>query len=66
MSMHARAPIGDEEKRSNKPVSPEEMERRKQLAADLQGLWNRPMTEEEAEFWRQFDAGLQRERLTFR
>ena len=66
MSMHAKAHIDDGERRLNEPASPEEMERRRQLAADLRALWNRPMTEEEEEFWRQFDADLQRERLTFR
>ena len=66
MSMHARAHIDDVERRLNEPSSPAEMERRRQLAADLRAVRNRSMTEEEEEFWRQFGADLQRERLTFR
>jgi hypothetical protein len=56
----------DADPRLNEPASPEEMEERRLLVLDLQALWNRPMTEGEAEFWREFDAGFERERLTFR
>jgi hypothetical protein len=66
MSRHAKAHIDDVERRLNEPASPEEMKRRRELAAELQALWNRPMTEEEDRFWQELDADLQRERLTFR
>jgi len=66
MSGHAKAHMDDGERQLNEPASPEEMEHRRQLAAELSTLWNRPMTEEEDEFWRKFDTDLQGERLTFR
>jgi len=66
MSRHAKAHVDDVERSLSEPASPEEMERRRHLVADLQILWNRPVTEEEEEFWRKFDAELQSERLTFR
>jgi hypothetical protein len=50
----------------NEPVSPEKMELRRELVAELRALRNRPVTEEEKEFWQKFDEELERERLTFR
>jgi hypothetical protein len=66
MPKHAIADMEDAELRMNEPASPEEMERRGQIVAELHTLWHRPMKEEEEKFWRQFDAELDRERLTFR
>ena len=54
------------EERMNEPVSPEQMEHRRQVVAELRTLRSRPVTEKEKKFWRQFDEELERERLTFR
>jgi hypothetical protein len=62
MPKHATVHIEDAELKMNEPASPKEMERRGQIAAELDTLWNRPMEEGEEEFWRQFDAELDRER----
>lgn len=66
MSKHAKAHFEDEDQRLNEPASPEEMAQRRLLASELQALWNRPMTDEEHEFWLEFEAGFEKERLTFR
>jgi hypothetical protein len=66
MPKRATTPIDDVERKRNEPASPEEMERRRQLLAKIDALRNRPVTEEEKEFWRKFDEELERERLTFR
>lgn len=62
--MPQRATVTNEdiERKMHEPVSPEEMERRRQLLAGLRALWSRPVTEEEKEFWRKFDEELERER----
>jgi hypothetical protein len=60
------SPIDKVEQEMSEPVSPERMELRRQLAADLRALRSRPVTEEEREFWRQFDEELEQEGLTFR
>ena len=66
MARNAKKQIDALDQRLNEPASPEEMERRKQLVAELRALRNRPVTEEEKEFWRKFDEEFERERLTFR
>lgn len=48
------------------PPSEEEMERRKEVAALLLSLMDRPVTEEERAFWREFDADLEKDRPQFR
>ena len=48
------------------PPSAEEMEQRKQLASALRSLMDRPMTDAEKEFWREFDADLEKDRPKFR
>lgn len=62
MSRYAKSQIDAREQRMNEPVSPEKMERRRELVAELRTLRNRPVTEEEKEFWRKFDEDLERER----
>jgi hypothetical protein len=62
MPKHATAYIEDAELKMNEPASPEEIERRGRIAAELHTLWNRPLEEGEEEFWRQFDAELDSER----
>jgi hypothetical protein len=66
MPGYAKRQIDSREQRMNEPVSPEEMEHRRQVVAELRALRSRPVTEEEKEFWRMFDEELERERLTFR
>jgi hypothetical protein len=62
----ATAHLDDAELKMKEPASPEEMERRKLVASKLRSLMDRPITEAEKEFWRKFDAELEKERLTFR
>jgi len=64
MPRNAKKQMDALEQRLNEPVSPEQMELRRQVAAELQALWSRSVTEEEKEFWRKFDEELERERLT--
>lgn len=66
MPGYAKSQIDSMEQRMNEPVSPERMEHRRQVVAELRTLRSRPVTEEEKEFWRKFDEALERERLTFR
>jgi hypothetical protein len=62
MPKHATARIEDAEHRMKEPVSPENMERRKEVAARLLSLMDRPMSDEEKEFWRKFEADLEGDR----
>jgi hypothetical protein len=62
MPKHATARIEDVELKIQEPPSAEEMEQRKQLASALLSLMDRPMTEAEKEFWREFDADLEKDR----
>jgi hypothetical protein len=48
------------------PASQEDMERRRLVASRLRSLLDRPITDAEREFWREFEAELEKERLTFR
>jgi hypothetical protein len=64
MSKHAT--VNDMEKKMREVASPEEMARREQVASRLDAFLNRPITEAEREFWRELEADLDRERLTFR
>jgi putative alpha-1,2-mannosidase len=66
MPKHATARIEDMELKIQEPPSAEEMEQRKQLASALRSLMNRPMTDAEKEFWREFDADLEKDRPKFR
>jgi hypothetical protein len=66
MSGYAKQQIDTMEQRLNEPVSPEEMDLRRQLVAELRARKSRPVTEEEREFWRKFDEDLNRERPSFR
>ncbi|HEX3555511.1 MAG TPA: hypothetical protein VIA62_19995 [Thermoanaerobaculia bacterium] len=49
MPKHAAAAIEDE------LPSPEEIERRRGLLAEIRALRSHPLTEEERDFWREFD-----------
>jgi hypothetical protein len=66
MPKHATARIEDVELKIQDPPSAEEMEQRKQLASALLSLMDRPMTDAEKEFWREFDADLEKDRPKFR
>jgi putative alpha-1,2-mannosidase len=66
MPKHATARIEDVELKIQEPPSAEEMEQRKQLASALCSLMDRPMTDAEKEFWREFDADLEKDRPKFR
>ena len=59
------APIDETELKMTEPASSEEMERRRLVASRLRALRDRSMTEAEKEFWREFDATLENERLSF-
>lgn len=48
------------------PASQEDMERRRLVASRLRSLMDRPITDAEREFWQEFEAELEKERLTFR
>jgi hypothetical protein len=62
MPKHATARIEDIERKMQEPPSAEEMERRKEVAAKLLALMDRPMSNEEKEFWREFEVDLERDR----
>jgi hypothetical protein len=62
MPKHATVRIEDAALRMKDPPSAEEMKRRKQFAAELRSRMNRPMTEAERDFWREFEADLERDR----
>jgi hypothetical protein len=66
MPGYAKRQIDSGDQRRNEPASPEQMEHRRQVVAELRTLRSRPVTEEEKEFWRMFDEELERERLAFR
>jgi rubrerythrin len=62
----ATAHIDDAELKMKDPAPPEEMEHRRAVASRLQALMDRPITEAEREFWQEFEADLEKERLRFR
>jgi hypothetical protein len=66
MPKPATAHIDDAELKMKKLAAPEEMERRRLIAVQLHALMGRSMTEAEKEFWQEFDAGLEKDRLAFR
>jgi hypothetical protein len=66
MAKSATVHIDDVELKMKQPASPEQMERRRALAARLRALMDRPMTEAEQVFWREFDTELEKNRLSFR
>jgi rubrerythrin len=66
MPKHATARIEDAELRMKEPPSDEEMEYRKKIAEMLLSKMNRPVSDEEKEFWREFQADLERDRPKFR
>lgn len=47
-------------------AAPEEMERRWLIASQLHALLDRSMTQAEEEFWQEFDADLEKDRLALR
>ena len=62
MPKHATARIGDAELKMREPASAEEMARREESAERLLALIDRPMSDEEKEFWREFEADLEGDR----
>jgi hypothetical protein len=66
MPQHATARIEVAELRMKEPPSAEEMERRKEVASLLLSLMDRPTTQEEKEFWREFQEDLEKDRPKFR
>ena len=66
MPKHATARIEDIERRMQEPPSAEEMARREEIAEMLLALMDRPTTQEEKDFWREFQEDLQRDRPKFR
>ncbi|MBW8878041.1 MAG: hypothetical protein JF614_24015 [Acidobacteria bacterium] len=54
MPKHAAAALEDTED-WNEPPTPEEIERRRRLLAEIRALRSHPLTEEERDFWRKFD-----------
>lgn len=66
MPKHATAKIEETELRMKEPVSPEDMARREEIAEMLLALMERPVSEEEKEFWREFQGDLARDRPKFR
>jgi hypothetical protein len=66
MPKHATTKIEDMEFKTQEPVPAQEMKQRKQLASALRSLMDRPMTDAEKNFWREFDADLEKDRPKFR
>ena len=54
MPKHAAAALEHTEE-WNEPPTPEEIERRRRLLAEFRALRSHPLTEEEEDFWREFD-----------
>jgi hypothetical protein len=61
MPKDATARIEDAERRMQEPAPAEEMARREAFAERLLSLIDRPMSDEEKEFWREFEADLERD-----
>ena len=59
MPKHAAAVRKDPEEWNESP-SPEEIERRRKLLAEIRVLRSHPRTEEERDFWREFDEEVAR------
>ena len=66
MPKPATVNIDDAELKMKELAAPEEMENRRAVASRLQALLDRPITEAEMEFWQEFEADLEKERLKFR
>jgi hypothetical protein len=66
MPKHATARTSKTERQMKDLASPEEMALREQVASRLGPRVDRPLTDAEKEFWREFEHELDRERLTFR
>lgn len=62
MPKHAIARIEDADLRMKEPPSAEEMAHRKKMAEMLRARMERPMSDEEKEFWLEFQADLERDR----
>ena len=62
MPKHATARIEEIERKMHEPPSAEEMEYRKKIAEMLRSKMDRPMSDEEKEFWREFEADLEGDR----
>jgi hypothetical protein len=54
MPKHAAAALKNPDE-WNEPPSPEEIERRRRLLAEIRALRSHPLTEEEEDFWQEFD-----------
>ena len=66
MPKHATAKIEKIERKMQEPPSAEERARGEEIAEILRSLMERPVTDEEKEFWREFQADLARDRPKFR
>lgn len=66
MPKRATVHIDDAELKMKETASPDKMERRRAVAKRLRSLMDRPMTEAEKEFWREFETELENNRLAFR
>ncbi len=66
MPKHATARIEDNERKMQEPPSAAERTRGEEIAEILRSLMERPVTDEEKEFWREFQADLARDRPKFR
>lgn len=62
MPKHATARIEDVELKVEEPPSAEEMAWREKMAKMLLAKLDRPMSDEEKEFWLEFQADLERDR----
>lgn len=63
MSRPVTAHIDEAELKMKEPASQEDVERRGLVASRLRSLIDRPITDAEREFWREFEAELEKERL---
>ena len=66
MPRRAVAHIEDSDSAYDAEASPEEMEARRAVAASIRAQMAKPATELEIKLWRELEAELERERLTFR
>jgi rubrerythrin len=66
MPKHATVRIEDADMKMNEPASAEEMAHREEIASLLLSLMDRPVTREEKDLWREFEADLEEDRPKFR
>jgi len=55
MPKHAAAARENDDLKWDEPPAPEEIERRRRLLAEIRALRSHPLTEEEEDFWQEFD-----------